>query len=341
MNYSTQVGNPTAHITKKKSRLKLYNGSTVHLNDGDNFEIELYNPKTTLVLAKIKLNGEYISGGGIVLKPGQRVFLERFLDTNNKFVYNTYEVKDNSQNRDAIAFNGDITIEFYDKYTPSPVYYGNTITLGYPYPHGSTCINSGTYLGGNLTYTSNASSVINLASSNTTNIGSSQTSSISTSNFSNLLGTPRQHTKQLSSGMKRSKKSIETGMVEKGEQSSQKFQQTSDTFNTYTCFVENFKILPLSQLITTSKNLTQFCSQCGKKQKKENKFCPDCGNDLSKVPETKITYTDRLTINVNGKIYSMQSFNVPLHKLIEYNSGKTIIVNKSSLSEDYVRAIIY
>ena len=107
MNYATQVGKPTAHITKKKSRLKVYNGHSVFLNDKDNFEFEIHNPTNKTVLCKIKLNGEYISTGGIVLKPGQRVFLERFLDTNNKFEFSTYDVKDTSENRSAIDLNGD------------------------------------------------------------------------------------------------------------------------------------------------------------------------------------------------------------------------------------------
>ena len=76
MNYATQVGKPTAHITKKKSRLKVYNGHVVFLNDKDNFEFEIHNPTNKTVLCKIKLNGSYISTGGIVLKPGQRVFLD-------------------------------------------------------------------------------------------------------------------------------------------------------------------------------------------------------------------------------------------------------------------------
>ena len=115
MNYATKVSNPTAHITKKKSRLKVYNGHVVFLNDKDNFEFEIHNPKNKTVLCKIKLNGEYISTGGIVLKPGQRVFLERFLDSNNKFEFSTYKVKDTSENRSAIDLNGNVLIEFYDE----------------------------------------------------------------------------------------------------------------------------------------------------------------------------------------------------------------------------------
>ena len=58
MNYATQVGKPTAHITKKKSRLKVYNDHIVFLNDKDNFEFEIHNPTNKTVLFKINLNGE-------------------------------------------------------------------------------------------------------------------------------------------------------------------------------------------------------------------------------------------------------------------------------------------
>jgi hypothetical protein len=118
MNYATQVGKPTAHITKKKSRLKVYNDHLVFLNDKDNFEFEIHNPTNKTVLFKIKLNGSYISTSGVVLKPGQRVFLERFLDSNNKFEFSTYKVQDTSENRSAIDSNGDVLIEFYEEQIP-------------------------------------------------------------------------------------------------------------------------------------------------------------------------------------------------------------------------------
>jgi hypothetical protein len=114
---TTNVSKPTAHITKKKSRLKVYNGHNVFLNDKDNFEFEIHNPTQKSILCKIKLNGEYISSTGIIIKPGQRVFLERFLDSNNKFEFSTYEVKDTTENRSAIDLNGDVRIEFYNEQT--------------------------------------------------------------------------------------------------------------------------------------------------------------------------------------------------------------------------------
>jgi len=162
MYYTTiKVGKPTAHITKKKSRLKVYNGHVVFLNDKDNFEFEIHNPTQKSILCKIKLNGEYISTSGIVIKPGQRVFLERFLDTNNKFEFSTYEVKDTSANRTAIDLNGDVRIEFYNEQTYQPNY-GSTLTLrdyfttttGSPY-YGDITFTSSNSIGANTSYLSN------------------------------------------------------------------------------------------------------------------------------------------------------------------------------------------
>lgn len=62
------------------------------MKNGSEFELELFNPKQTTILAKIKINGSYIGGGGIVLRPGERVFLERYLDDAKKFLFETYNV---------------------------------------------------------------------------------------------------------------------------------------------------------------------------------------------------------------------------------------------------------
>jgi len=48
---------PTAFVTKGRQRVKQYDGNAVFLNNGDEFEIELFNLTTNKVLAKIELNG--------------------------------------------------------------------------------------------------------------------------------------------------------------------------------------------------------------------------------------------------------------------------------------------
>lgn len=277
MNYATQVGKPTAHITNKKSRLKVYNGHLVFLNDKDNFEFELHNPKQKSVLVKIKLNGEYISTSGIVLKPGQRVFLERFLDSNNKFEFSTYEVKDTSENRSAIDLNGDVRIEFYDEQTsrnnfalPSRTIYGSGVVYGSHsgdyIPHFGTTISTT----GGVGYSTTTSTY---NTSNTT-----FTSSVGSDTFKSKFDTSN----TLLNGKSRSKKSksIETGRVEKGDKSSQDFTNSYQEFNYYVSHEVNFKIQPLSTKNKTTEDIRQYCTECGTKTKTNFKFCPSCGNKL-------------------------------------------------------------
>ncbi|HOG38684.1 MAG TPA: hypothetical protein PLD95_04445, partial [bacterium] len=81
---------PSAFITKGRQRIKQYN-DTVYLKNGDEFEIELFNPTQNKIRAEILLNDVSI-GSGIVLRPGERVFLDRYLDEPKKFKFETYNV---------------------------------------------------------------------------------------------------------------------------------------------------------------------------------------------------------------------------------------------------------
>ena len=271
MNYATQVGNPTAHITKKKSRLKVYNGHIVFLNDKDNFEFEIHNPKQKSVLVKIKINGEYISNSGVVLKPGQRVFLERFLDTNNKFEFSTYEVENTPQNRSAIDLNGDVLVEFYDE----------TQIVNYPHlsggnwGNGLTTINTTSPYYYGATFTTNGLGVANTLTSSSSSAFYSQTSfegpNIRNSKFSKRETPPRSL---------KGKKSIETGRVEKGGESEQSFTNSYQNFNYFTSHMVKFKIMPLSTKNKNVDELRQYCTECGTKVKKNYKFCPSCGNKI-------------------------------------------------------------
>ena len=249
MYYTTiKVGKPTAHITKKKSRLKVYNGHVVFLNDKDNFEFEIHNPTQKSILCKIKLNGEYISTSGIVIKPGQRVFLERFFDTNNKFEFSTYEVKDTSANRTAIDLNGDVRIEFYNEQTyHSPLFnnVGNwangwgTISTGSPYYVNPTFTTSNS--NGNMTFTSSNSIGVN------------------TSYLSNT---------------------IETGRVEKGDKSNQQFTNSYQNFEYNVSHQISLKILPLGTKPIEGKDLKKYCIECGNAVKSNWKFCPVCSTKI-------------------------------------------------------------
>jgi hypothetical protein len=315
MNYTTAVGKPNAHITKKKSRLKIYNGHVVFMEDQDNFEFEIHNPTRKTVLCKIKLNGDYISQSGLVLRPGERIFLERFLDTNNKFQFSTYSVTNTTENQSAIVLNGDVRVEFYDEKFP-PTNNLNYSSTGSFQPWHSTLIGTNiNHTGGYLspqTFTTNTASLIGGSNACYTN-----TSSLSLS------------------------KNIDTGRVEKGEKSNQNFQNSYEEFNSYTSHQISYKIQPLSTKNKTSKDIRQYCTECGVKTKPNFKFCPSCGNDLTKPKETKIKYTNETIIMVNNRNYVMETYKITLDKLIEQNQGKTIVIHKPSLSEEFIRAILY
>jgi hypothetical protein len=254
---TTSVSKPTAHITKKKSRLKVYNGHVVFLNDKDNFEFEIHNPTQKSVLCKIKINGEYISTSGVVIRPGQRMFLERFLDTNNKFEFSTYEVKDTSLNRTAIDLNGDVRIEFYDesKIVNYPHLSGGNWNTGW-----SHIINTGSPYYGSMTFTNNSSSAY---FSNTSSVVG-ETNTFEVPNIRSV----------------KSKNSIETGRIEKGEKSKQQFTNSYNNFEYNVSHQISLKILPLGTKNKTTDDIKHYCTECGVKTKSKYKFCPSCGNKI-------------------------------------------------------------
>ena len=270
MNYTTAVSKPNAHITKKKSRLKIYNGHVVFMEDKDNFEFEIHNPTTKTVLCKIKLNGDYISQSGLVLRPGERIFLERFLDTNNKFQFSTYSVNNTTENQSAITLNGDVRVEFYDE----KIVHINNLSLSHS-GTGSFRPWNNTTIGTNLTNTHGYISPQTFTTNgNVSGICSSSTQINANAYYTNTSSI------DLSIPRTRSKKSIETGRVEKGGKSDQNFQNSYEEFNSYTSHQILYKIQPLTTKNKTSQDIRQYCTECGVKTKSNFKFCPSCGNKL-------------------------------------------------------------
>jgi len=286
MYYQTKTGMPCAYITKDKKRLKQF-GQTVYLKNGDEFELELFNPTSNTVLAKIKLDGSYIAGGGIVLKPGQRVYLERYLNEARKFKFETYEV-DGTSNEvlDAISGNGDVVIDFFDEYKQplwnNPITYIGGSFGGPIHIYGSNTINP-YYVNGSTT-TNLCNNVSFTSSSNTAGVNFNTTSMSNTFEGPNKRGVLRSFKSKPNSCSEvtmdmLSMDSIETGRVEKGGKSDQSFQTVDKNFNTYTCSTSIWKILPVSQKVYEKQDLKVYCTNCGKKRKKDSdKFCSSCGN---------------------------------------------------------------
>ena len=249
-------------ITKRKNRLKVYKSTgrdQVFLENEEEFEIEIFNPKQCSVLAKISINGISLSSSGIVIRPGQRVFLERFLDSKEKFKFSTYEVDDSPESKNAIELNGIVKVEFFDEYSPNYTYY-----TGLSWTTGGTTINNLTNLTGTIS-------------------GNSFTATSLTSDVAGSLILSAQNCTTYTAGVEsvayeQSDKSIETGRIEKGSKSDQEFSYTSGNFNFFTSQIVEYRISPSSQKPVEISEIRNYCTQCGVRNKKNWKFCPSCGN---------------------------------------------------------------
>ena len=270
---------PSAWIVSSNDRgRKSIKSGKVFLNDGDEFEIELFNPLTVSVLADIKLNGQSISKTGLVVKPGQRVYLDCFIDDKKKFKFSTYEIENSGEALDATQNNGLLEVFFYKEdvitldnwqrkfdriivekwypaYYPSyPVYpYYNRPSIWYgtsPTING-TCVTTnltngviGTTTTSNAYYSSN--NMINCSYTSDVNVPYGGTT------VNNLFSN-----------------SLETGRVEKGEKSKQKFTEVDMDFEKHYISSTIIQILPESRKPTEVKEV--FNKKTGEiKLKKES-----------------------------------------------------------------------
>ena len=258
---------PEAYITVKKNRLKLYEEKNHYLKDKSKFEIELFNPTSQKVLAKISLNGKQMDSG-IIIAAGERVYLERFLESPEKFQFNTFEVDDVKETKKARATNGVVSVSFYREQfngllfgngitngTSTVTTYPHTLTIGSPYTGNITCNASNTQ-GISSTYTSNVSS------------GDALFSNTSVSTFAGP-------------NIRTAIDTVETGRVAEGGKSKQKLQKAAGKFNDYTTETFVYQLLPESLKVVNIGDIRAYCDECGLRIRKSSwKYCPNCGNTL-------------------------------------------------------------
>ena len=239
--YNQRLTEPTVFVTKGRQWVKQYDNFIVYLNNGEEFEIELFNPTNNKVLAKIKLNGASL-GSGVVLRPGERVFLERYFDEAKKFLFETYEVEAGNENiQRAIKLNGEVEVKFYAEH------------------HNIWC----NYNPGYWTYTTGPDITIGNTTDTVRGIAYGSTVNCCYSS-SEISAQPQME---------------ETGRVEKGSESNQEFNYDGISFNTYYSWHRTWTIKPLSKKPYVAEDLSIYCTECGTKRKKTtHKFCPECGN---------------------------------------------------------------
>ena len=293
--YSQETKN--VKIAMNKSLLKEFykdGERVVYLNDGDEFQIQIFNDKDTEIGAKITVNGEMIGNAYLVIRPGERVWLDRYLNVARKLKFVTYEVNgNNEQVQKAIQNNGIVKVELYRKkhnygydwcqpllktwQDPIPYDYPHIYYSNEPY---ATCTASVDNISGTMNYCSSLAdtnlSCDSISTSSTTAASSTYTIG-STSTCTNTPGKAR--SRSFSKSLNSNK--IETGRIQEGGYSDQDFEYVNMSFESWSFRTEQIHILPKSVKPVYSNELQKtYCYNCGRKLKSKFNFCPFCGAKL-------------------------------------------------------------
>lgn len=251
---------PTAKISVKKSVLKKYqvkDEDVYFLKKDAEFEIELFNPLRETLLCKIFFNGKDSNDSGLVIYPGQRIFLERHLETDKKLIFNTYVVEDTEEAANATQLNGLVEVKFYKE---------NYTDWGMSYNDKCKWVSADSvYINPNIFTSTSVSTVSSFTPTFITNTSFNGNISLTGSVVEN------QNTA-----------TIETGRVGKGNKSNQAFIETYESFYSYPSFTVKFKILPDSIKLKTEEDFKykKYCVECGSKVGSTDKFCSQCGTKI-------------------------------------------------------------
>lgn len=287
-------------IAIAKSICKEYSTSSysrvVYLENGQEFQIQLFNPHKFTIGAEIYINDEKLSNR-LVLKPGERVWLERYLDVKKKFKFSTYEVEGNNKDvQEAIKDNGKIEVKFYREVRkkewtnyPSISLSGNDWLNKNKYPTIDVLYNHSSDNANKLETTHCYSSKMTagnccdtvLTASNSVFTSSNLCAELDT-NYTASVDLFDQYIKSDAASISIPDEMIcETGRIEAGSSSSQEFDNVNIDFEYFPFVTEKIKLLPISQKPFTPNDLQKiYCSECGRKLNTKYKFCPYCGTQV-------------------------------------------------------------
>lgn len=207
---------------KGRKPIKLGN---IYLDHQEEFQIELFNPLKKSVLADIKLNSQSISKNGLILKPGQRIYLDCFIDDKKKFIFSTYQVENTTESIEAIEDNGSMEVSFYEEESVIFNNLNGTVIIKDYYPIYIDRYHPPYYWNNYPVY-----------SSDTAKIGTS-INNVTYSSSVNCINTSKSFFSD----------NIETGRVEKGEKSDQKFTEVDMNFEKNCISHVVYKLLPSSR----------------------------------------------------------------------------------------------
>lgn len=275
--------------TSSLDELKTYQGNDIFLNNGDEFQIRLFNPLSEKIGVQVSINGK-IPNRLFVLNPGEVVDIDRFIDEQRRMIFETYQYdNNNAAAKSAVASNGIIDLKFFKEYFPPvyPTWNTTTTTTGFGISGGCFTTTSGVF--GSVTPTS-----FNLTNSNSRTYDSNvflcsvQSLDFVSDNFESQVvsaGVPavEKDLSQISSSRKLSKSISrkETGRVSKGGKSSQDFKNVDVQFEVYPFHTIVYYLKPMSEKNSYIKEVREYCTSCKYRVRNDKwQFCPRCGEKL-------------------------------------------------------------
>lgn len=280
-------------LAVNKSILKEYQTAksdrTVYLKNGTEFQLQIFNPMPFNICADIYINDEKIPNS-LVIKPGQRVWLERYLDRAKKFLFETYEVENgNAAVEAAIKNNGLIQVKFY-KEDINKNTYKDTLTTSvssnldaFRWSDFNDCqvyksarVSSGNVNDSFTTYTSDVTAKAFSQPTVSTVLYNSSLDMITEPLLSASCDSVQTTAATTISYDVRDTK--ETGRVQEGSKSNQLLHTCDMEFLNWSFRTETIQILPESEKPYTAADLQKvYCTECGRKLNPKHKFCPYCG----------------------------------------------------------------
>jgi len=261
--------NPKSFIAVKNNRVKSYEHegeNRIYLEDGTEFELEFHNDSDDYVKADITINGIKQSSA-LVLRPHQRFYLDRFMDEQKKFKFNTFMTgnDDIEKLKEIIEKNGRIKVEFYQELKP---YFPYTYTTNVW--HNNYSSGTGKY---DPQYLNNCTSRgIQTDGIELNNGAISEVSCFASMDMCAKRSEPEE---------------IETGRVEAGSKSKQDFVSTDKQFGCWPTETFEYHIVSVSQKpkkmkkqknVIVADDIRTYCPGCGRRVKKGWQFCAGCGN---------------------------------------------------------------
>lgn len=243
-------------------------GDTVYLPFGSEYEIRLKNINTSRTKVTIEIDGENVTGGGLILNPYETVDLERFIRNGNlsegnrfKFIERTNKIEDHrgiklEDGLITIRYEFEITLPTYTPFTPFVQKTPYTKSVPVNYYDG----------GGGRRYTSNVRSGLNASlAKSVLDINTNATLSANVALSAN-----------------------ETGITVEGSKSNQKFNTTLWNGSIGGTNVLNIKMLgeteenkKVREPVTVKTKLE--CKTCGTVNPATSNFCSECGTSLQLI----------------------------------------------------------